>query len=187
MNNRESTAGKAISFKELTEVNPVGILRIDSSGNIQYANEAAERILDIKKDELTDLTYSDLAKDLLDPGNGLEFDEIRSFRSTEGPKGDGTEPLKRTVQSPKEGGGLLILNVLPLFDGDGGFDGIVLALDETTKSSELEEFFKGYRLPGESTVDPMAACDTDYNYLFANQAYMGLYKVTREELYDKKV
>jgi len=185
MNSRESSDDKAISFKELAESNPVGILRIERSSKIKYANEAAEKILDMKEDELTDFTYSDLTNDLLGSRNGLEFNEIRSLGSAE-EQGDSVKQLKWTVQSPGEAGGLLTLNAHLLFDAEGQFDGIVLALEEIIESNELEEFVKDYKLSGERSIDPIAVCDNDYNYLFANQAYMGLYRVTREELHDKK-
>ena len=173
-------------LKTVTEASPVAITKVDEDGKIVYANRKAEEIFDLERSEITDRTYDDPDWKITDqeggeyPSNLLPFNLVKD-------KGEPVYNVKHAIERPGGERKLLSINASPLYDEDGDFKGMVSVIEDVTRREQIEGRLKQYKMAVEGSDDLMAACDRDYNYLFANQAYRKMYRLEEEEIVGKKI
>ena len=149
-------------FARIAETGPTGITVVDSSGQITFANTQAERILGLRKDEITQRTYNTPAWRITDyDGNPFPEDDLPFVRvmNTRQPVYD----VRHAVEWPDGRRVLLSINAAPLFDQRNQFNGIVATIEDVTAhvqaDNALRESQERYRRLFEGS--PMALFEED--------------------------
>jgi signal transduction histidine kinase/ActR/RegA family two-component response regulator len=121
----------------IMEASPVALVRVDADGMVAYANAEAERLLGLRRDEITRLTYDAPEWSICDPSGGpLDRGELpfSVIKATKAPA-----RTRHGIRWPD--GRLVILDVVgaPLLGADGRFDGAVLGLEDATERSRMQD------------------------------------------------
>lgn len=115
-----------------------GIVAIDKQGLYSYANEAAERILGVSKEEILHRTfYLGTWKLTTLDGNYLPVEETPFEKVLQTQKG--VYGMKLVVERGDGEKIIMLTNVAPLYDAAGNFDGIVGVLTDITEQHETQE------------------------------------------------
>lgn len=125
-------------LSRIMAMSPAGIVVLNSDGEITFANNRAEKILGLAKDEAIGCTYKAPAWQIqsLDgspfPDSQLPFVQVMQ---TKQPVFD----VQHGIQQPN--GRLLGLsvNAAPLFDPAGEIDGVVATIEDITKRQQSEQ------------------------------------------------
>lgn len=75
-----------------------------------------------------------------------------------------------------------VINVTVLRDENGGVLGYLSSLRDVSAEKRFLETLEQYRHAVESSADCISCMDRDYRVVFANEAYLALRKMTREEM-----
>ncbi len=94
---------------------------------------------------------------------------------------------EETVECPDGTIKWLSTTKIPRYDRDGNLVGTLGISRDITERKKTEEQLNRYKMAVEGSDDLIAACDENYNYYFANQAYKELYDFNGEDITDKKV
>ena len=122
----------------ITETSPEGIAVIDRTGRIAFANQAAERILGLKRDAISRRAYNDPAWKITDhTGQPIPDEELPFHRVQEslGPVYD----VRHAIERPDGRRVLLSINAAPLRDAAGAFDGMVATVTDVSERQTLED------------------------------------------------
>ena len=115
----------------LVETSPAGITVIDRSGRIIFANQQAEQVLGLKRDDLAQRSYNAPEWKITDPaGHPVAEDEIpfRRVMMTGRPVQD----IHQSIEWPDGRRVLLSINASPLFDSTGAIEAIVATVADIT-------------------------------------------------------
>jgi PAS domain S-box-containing protein len=120
------------------ETSPAGIVTVDAEGSITYANNRAEQILGLKKEEITKRTYDEPLWKHTDLDGNPFPDEKQPFyivkttqRSVYGIQHGIVWPDGKTV--------ILSINASPMKDSAGNFRGIIATFEDITSRKRAEE------------------------------------------------
>ncbi|MDZ7723682.1 MAG: PAS domain S-box protein [candidate division KSB1 bacterium] len=129
---------KTLFLSALMETSPVGIVTVDKTGNITYANYRAEQILGLEKEEITSRTYDAPLWKSTDLDGSFLPDEKQPFNIVK-------KSLK-TVLNIQHGitwsdGTVVILsvNAAPIKDHNGAFNGMIASIEDITDRKKAEE------------------------------------------------
>lgn len=125
-------------FKRILNAATDGIVAIDKERKYFYANEAAERILGVPRDEILNRTF-DQADWKLSTINGdrLPPNETPFFKVMEAR--EGIYGIKLIVERGDGEKVITLNNSAPLYDRDGNFEGIVVIFTDITEQHEIQE------------------------------------------------
>ncbi|MBN2012700.1 PAS domain S-box protein [candidate division KSB1 bacterium] len=147
---------------KITETVPVGISNVDANGEIKFANRAAEHILGLKIDKITQLNYNDPKFKITDyegnvlPSEKLPFAQVKSSLSS-------VANVKHAIQWPNGDRVLLLVNASPVFDDSGKFAGMVASFEDVTRqqetAKELQESEERFRTLFD--VSPLSTAHAD--------------------------
>jgi len=145
-------------LKTLIETSPVAITKVDREGKIVYANNEAEKVLDLKKSDIEDRTYDHKDWQIKDfngnqfPNEKLPFEIVRK---TKEPVYD----VRHTIETSEEEIKYLTINAAPLLDKNDNFEGMVSVIQDITKVKKRREKIdqhkkelQGYKNRLESTM-----------------------------------
>lgn len=111
----------------IMDTSPIGIVVVDNEGNISFANEYAEQIMGLTRNEISQQSYDELASLMLDE---RARDQLPYYRVMT------TKSAIHNARIPitARGGGTRELSVsaAPLFDEDGEIERVVLVLNDVT-------------------------------------------------------
>ena len=122
----------------LAEISPVGIVKTDEDGKVDYINQRAETIFNYKKDEITgksslfeDINIQDYE------GNPVSYEELPFHKARKTGKSVFNEQCCYYIQddSPKH----LSLNSTPLFSDDNTFEGVITVVEDVTKMYQQQK------------------------------------------------
>ncbi|MHB9054336.1 MAG: hybrid sensor histidine kinase/response regulator [Thermoleophilia bacterium] len=122
---------------KILETSPVGITVVDASGQITFANRKAEKILGLVKSEITSRVYNDPEWRITTfSGSHLPDEEFpfQKVRTT----GKAVEDVRHAIVWPDGRRVCLSINASPLTGANGGFAGIVAAIEDITAAVESE-------------------------------------------------
>lgn len=146
------------------ETSPVGITVVDREGKIQFANQQAEVVLGLEKDEITQRTYDDPKWKITDydgepfPDEGLPFRQVMRT-------GQAVYGIRHALEHPDGQRILLSVNAAPLFNESGDLDGMVAMVADVT---EIEKSAKALR-------------ENEERYrAFINQSTEGIWRIEYE-------
>ena len=161
--------------KEFIQELPEALFLEDLEGNILDVNEQACELLGYEREELLKMKADDLVPNddpNIPPDQIEEATKNGKPLETKNVRKDGTE-----VPIDLHGKMLEI----------EGEERMLISIREVTGRKQSEEQLKRYKMAVEGSDDLMAACDKNYNYLFANQAYAELYQMEKEDIVEKNV
>ena len=120
------------------ETSPVGIVNVDKTGNITYANNRAEQILGLVKEKITSRTYdaplwnhTDLDGSPL-PDEKQPFNIVKRSLNT-------VLNIQHGITWPDGTVVILSINASPIKDNHGKFNGMVASIEDITKQKQAEK------------------------------------------------
>ncbi|MBN2385480.1 MAG: GAF domain-containing protein [Anaerolineales bacterium] len=123
---------------QIMQVSPVAMAVVDAEGRIVSANQLAEKVLGLKKSEITSCHYDAPAWRITDydgnpfPEEDLPFNQVRRT-------GQLVQRVHHTIEHPDGRRVYLSINAAPLFDADGQLNGMVASLADVTERREAEQ------------------------------------------------
>lgn len=111
---------------------PVGIVFVDSTGQITFANPVAEKILGLSKDEITRRCYNAPEWQITDaegnpfPDDDLPFQQVMRTRQP-------VKDVRHAIRWPSGRRVLLSINAAPLLDSEGQAEGMVATVEDITE------------------------------------------------------
>jgi PAS domain S-box-containing protein len=129
---------KTTFLSTIMKTSPVGIVTVDKTGNITYANNRAEEILGLEKENLTSTTYDAPLFNHTDLDGSPLPDEKQPFNII--------KKTLKTVLNIQHGitwpdGTLVILsiNATPIKDNKGHFGGMIASIEDISERKQAEE------------------------------------------------
>ncbi|MFX1250952.1 MAG: PAS domain S-box protein [Promethearchaeota archaeon] len=125
-------------LRHITEMSPIGITIVDNEGKITFANNRAEEVLGLKKDEITSRTYNDPQWHITDfdgnpfPERELPFSSVKTSKKP-------VYNVNHAIKWSDERQVLLSINASPLFNELGEFSGMVASIEDITEQKKTEE------------------------------------------------
>lgn len=119
-------------FARVTETSPVGITVISAAGQITFANGAAEDILGLRRDEISERTYDD-PRWQIQAIDGGEFPDEDLPVARVLASGDRVIDTRHAIVWPDGERKLLSVNASPLVDSDGSLSGVVATFVDITE------------------------------------------------------
>jgi len=121
----------------ITNTSPIGITIVDREGKITFANQYAERVLGLQKNQITQRTYNDPEWEITDydgktfPDDQLPFKQVQDT-------GKPVFGVQHAIEWPSGKRCLLSINAAPLFNMQKQFDGMVSILQDVTEYKRME-------------------------------------------------
>ncbi len=169
---------KTSFLSTLLETSPVGIVTVDKTGNITYANNRAEQILGLVKEEITSRTYdaplwkhTDLDGSPL-PDEKQPFNIVKKSLNTVFDVQHGiTWPDGRVV--------ILSINAAPIKDSKGQFNGMIASIEDISEIKQAELKLKAEHNRLEFLMQATGAhfniLDSDYNIVDVDTSWQQIY------------
>ena len=177
---------KTSFLSTLLETSPVGIVTVDKTGNITYANNRAEQILSLVKEEITSRTYdaplwkhTDLDGSPL-PDEKQPFNIVKKSLNT-------VFDVQHGITWPDGGVVILSINAAPIKDSKGQFNGMIASIEDISELKKAEEALKKseekFKNLFEDNVASMFLIEADTgNLVDVNEAAVKFYGWSREEM-----
>ncbi len=124
-------------FLKIIETNPLAITVLNKNGEITFANSAAEKMLRLKKDEITQRKYNAPEWQIVDIDGGDFPDEQLPFNLVK-TKQESVFNIKHSIKTADGKTIPLSINASPLFAEVGTFDGVVAVLENISEKVERE-------------------------------------------------
>ena len=122
----------------IMETSPVGIITVDSNGQINFANAQAIAILGLTIDEISQRVYNAPLWKISDIDGSLFPDERLPF-SLVMSTGKSVFNVQHAIQWPEGKRVLLSINGAPLMDINGHVSGMVASIEDITERKHAEE------------------------------------------------
>jgi two-component system cell cycle sensor histidine kinase/response regulator CckA len=122
----------------IMETSPAGIVALNRAGEITFANASAEEALGLGKDAATGRKYNAPSWRITDydgepyPEDELPFSRVMAT-------GQAVRDVRHAIERPDGHRVLMSVNAAPIFDKDGGIDGVVAAIQDVTDLVRAEE------------------------------------------------
>jgi len=137
---QEELRKEGIFLQQLTDTSPIGITRVDENGNMVYANRAAEEILGLTKDKITDRVYNDPKWEIASlDGSPFPDEELPFYRVKK--EGKTVYDVRHTVKDENGNIRTLSINAAPIYNGNG-FEGMVSTLLDISRQTIAENELK---------------------------------------------
>jgi len=177
---------KTSFLSTLMETSPVGIVTLDKTGNITYANNRAEKILGLAKNAITSRTHGDPLWNSTDldgsplPDEKLPFNIVRKSLNT-------VFDVQHSITWPDGTVVILSINAAPLIDNNGQFDGMIASIEDISAFKQAEKMLRKseekYRTLVNSTLQGVVIAQADpVRLVFANPAMTRISGYTPERL-----
>lgn len=163
----------------LVETSPVGILMIDGEGRMTFANQQAEKVLGIKREQIVERHFSSQEWSITDKnGNPMPDAELPFLRVKN--TGQQQFDMRFYIQWPDGRQRLISVNGSPLMDDKGQVDGTVFTVEDITARVESDV---RYRALFDVIADPLFLLDGKTGAILeVNQAATAVYGYSHDEL-----
>jgi len=125
-------------ISQIMETSPAGITMVDRDGQITFANTAAESVLGLSKDQITQRTYNATDWQITDFKGEPFPDEQLLFRRVMD-SGESVFDVRHAIQWPDGRRVFLSASASPLLNSDGELDGMVAVIENITDRILLED------------------------------------------------
>ena len=175
----------------IAETSPVGIVSIDSNGQIIFANSVAKAILNLKKDDINQIAYNSPAWEITD-FDGNPFPEDRLPFNIVMSSGKPVFDVQHAISSPDDKRIFLSINGMPVLDAHGHAKGMVASIENITERKlaeiQLRDSEERYRNVFEMAADTMLLIDWETLHIMDyNSAALQMYGYTGEEVSQLKL
>jgi len=172
-------------FRRLFQTMTEGVVLIAPDGRIVEANSAAEHILGLTRQEMTERSYVSTAWKVVRPdGTPMPIEETPGPRAMQEKR-----PIRDMVMGIEQPGGAIVwlnVNASPLLNGSGGIDGVVGTFVDITERlnafGALRESEEKYRTLVESIPQKVFLKDSDSVYISCNSLYAADLSIATEEI-----
>jgi PAS domain S-box-containing protein len=177
-------------LNQILETSPVGIISVNQNGIITFANEAAQTILSVNKDNLVNKNcHSDELAFYTAEGERLEESELPfNIVKTSG------AVIRNNLYGYKSAEGFKILSVnsTPLKSPDNEFEGVVCTIEDITERYKIEnalkESEKKFRILFIDNPHPMWIYDVEtMKFVEVNDSAVFHYGYSREEFLNMTI
>ncbi|MBC8509100.1 MAG: PAS domain S-box protein, partial [Chloroflexi bacterium] len=130
-------------FALISETSPVGIVMVDRSGQIEFANAQAEKILGLSRNMITQRSYNAPEWKVTDSDGEPFPEEQLPFRQVM----DTLKPVQNVIHAIQWPNGrrvLLSINAAPLFDQAGKVNGMISAVEDITAIKRAEDEIRAH-------------------------------------------
>ncbi|MBN1798897.1 MAG: PAS domain S-box protein [Spirochaetales bacterium] len=180
---------------EIIKTSPVSIIILDKSGRIIFANTRAEKVLELKKNDITQRTYNDPLWKITDfkgrpfPNKDLPFVVVKRT-------GKSVFNIRHAIEKPDGKKIFLSINASPIFDEKKEFNAMVASLEDVTEKvlskKALKESEARYRQLFNrihSGVAIYEAVNDGEDFIFKdfNRAAETIDSIKKQELMGKRV
>lgn len=161
-----------------------GVVMVTTEGNIIFANNAAETILGIKKDEIEGKYYNSREWQQLDEfDNPYPLDQLPLAVAMR--EGRPVEAIEHAIVSPEGETKWLTVNAAPLFDENGRLYGAIAGFQDTTRRKQTEQQLVLNTRAIESVSEGIVITDAllpDEPIIYSNQGFFNITGYTPEEV-----
>ncbi len=125
-------------LNRIMETSPAGITVVDRRGQLIFANDQAEKILRLSKDEITARTYNAPDWRITDfngqpiPDEALPFQKVMAT-------GQPVSRMRHAIELPNGSRVLLSVNGAPLLDRSGQIEKVVFTIEDITDHVQIEQ------------------------------------------------
>ncbi len=122
-------------LRRVMETSPVGITIMDRNGQIVFANEQAQQVLGITRNNITQRTYNAPEWRISDedgnpfPNDELPFNHVMTT-------GQPIFNVRHAIEWPDKRRVLLSINAAPVFDDDNQIDAVITTVADVTQQSQ---------------------------------------------------
>jgi PAS domain S-box-containing protein len=128
----ETLLGEQGFIQQVMDTSPAGVVVLDRSGRIIFANPRAEQVLGVSRTEMMQRTYNTLAWRIT-AWDGSPFpDEQLPFRRVLA-TGKAVHDVRHAIERPDGGRALLGISAAPLLDRAGQVDRVVAIVEDLTQ------------------------------------------------------
>jgi PAS domain S-box-containing protein len=174
----------------IIETIPDAVTIIDSSGNIIYANRAAEIILGLGRSRIKERTYNAVSWKITTqdgrpfPEEELPFNQVMKSKKP-------IYGVVHAIEKPDGSRKILSINAAPLLDKSGNVESVVASLTDISEQKRAAEEISESRRQVldilESITDAFYALDNDWRLTYVNHRAEELFGVKREQLLFKNI
>lgn len=162
-----------------------GVVMVTTEGNIIFANNAAETILGIKRDEIEGKYYNSREWQQQDEfGNPYPLDQLPLAIAMR--EGRPVEAIEHAIVSPDTGEKKwLTVNAAPLFDEEGNLYGAIAGFQDSTRRKRTEQQLVLNTRAIESVSEGIIITDAslpDQPIIYSNQGFFNITGYTPEEV-----
>ncbi|HDT14667.1 MAG TPA: PAS domain S-box protein, partial [Firmicutes bacterium] len=151
-------------FHLIFETVPEGIVVLELSGKIIYANRAAEKILGIKKSSITKQTYDDPKWKITDY-DGAPFPAVKLPFSMVVKTKKPVRGVRHAIETKKGKRTFLSINASPVFDEKGKLRAVAASVSDVTESTnnerKIKESEEKYRKLMQNANDAVIVADAE--------------------------
>ena len=173
-------------LNQIVTMSPAGITVVDRDGKITFANESAERVLGLKKDEITQRSYNAPEWRITDYEGKPFPDEDLPFRKVMA-TGEPVFDVRHAIEWPDGRSILLSVNAAPLSDGSGSPDGMVATVENVTDrilaGVVLEREKEKFRVLVEESPLGVALISRDGEYKYVNPKFTEIFGYTQKDIH----
>jgi PAS domain S-box-containing protein len=179
---------KSVFLSTIMETSPVGIVTTDKMGIITYANNRAEQILGLEKNDITSKTYNEPSWNNTDingnplPNNKLPFYIVKETLNT-------VFNIQHGITWTNGNIVILSINASPIIDNEGSFNGMIASIEDITELKQAEK----HLIESEERFQRMLALipdmisiqDPEMNIIYSNWNGFGQIEKSKQQLGSK--
>jgi len=170
--------------ERITQTSPVGITVLDREGTITFANEQAERLLGVSREEIGQRRFNAPQWRITRyDGSPMPDDELPFSRVMA--TGQPVFDVGHAIQWPDGRRVLLSVNGAPLVNAAGAIEGVVVTIEDVTEREELERQLRRseeqYRTLVDSARDLIFSVSLDGRITSLNPAFEEMTGFPRED------
>jgi two-component system sensor histidine kinase/response regulator len=143
-------------FALISETSPVGIVMVNASGQIEYANARAEETLGLSRNAITRRTYNEPEWKIA-AVDGEPFPEERLPFWQVMDTGKPVRNIVHAIEWPNQKRVLLSINAAPIRNDTGQVEGMVASIEDITERKQAEQALKQEKDFAESLLNTAQA------------------------------
>jgi len=181
---QQAVARERDLVERIAVTSPVGITQVDRNGEITFANQAAEKVFGLTRDEITKRTYDSPTWKITDYDGNPFPDEQLPFLQVK----ETCEPVYEVghaIEFPDGHRVLLSINASPLFDENDDFDGMIAVVTDVTErinaDRKLRESEQLYRFLTENMPDAIWTMGLDGQVTYMSPVFEAITGYTPED------
>lgn len=156
---------------KITETSPVGIVVVNKTGEIEFANQRAEATLGLQKSDITKLKYNDPEWRITDfEGGEFPEDQLPFMRVMNEQKS--VFNVQHAIEWPDKRMVFLSINASPKFNENNEFDGMVASIEDIServlRDKQLKEISTFREMIIKNAAEGLCVCHNCEEFPYVN-------------------